>query len=854
MNLWLRLVLLLAPREFRDHYGAQIAAQEDTVRLGDLFDLAVTGLRLRWDDFVRDVSYALRRLRAAPLFVGIVVLTFALGIGANVAVFSVLNAVVLKPLPFKNADGIVIIEGSSSGAVPISHLSLADPLDMRSLPAFAATSGLDDDGGTMLVQKKPFAISGFDVIPDYFAILGITAQLGRVLEPSDSNPGVHNIVISDAIWHRDFAADPNVIGETVRVNGVPERIVGVLHPNQPSLSADDGFDPQDYYAALPEHATLEDRDHRFLDGIARLAPGATIASANAQLRLLSSRLQKQYPEENFRWNLSVASSRSVILGGASSVLWMIFAAVIGILLIACANVGNLLGARWSTRDRELAVRRALGASSRRIGAQLLVEAGLLALVGALFGVALAYGGLHVLAALLANALPRASTIHIDALSLLYAAAVLVAATLLAGLTPMLSLGSPDLHTVLKAAGRGGDASSRHRLRSALVVLEIALALALVIISGLTVRSFVDLINTPLGIRPNGVTTSNFTMLPGQNLGTLAERAAMQRDLLARLQALPGVQAAALTAQYPLGPLSSRTSAPVFGRTYPIGSVPHAAANNITPKYFGVLGIPLLRGRSFTVADTMDSAPVAIVNETFVRRFLLGTNPIGARIRAAGWNGTLTRWATIVGVFGDERDHLTQPPYPEYFVPMAQSPSAFTSAIVYAPAVESAVIAREMQTAFKATLPTVEPPDTYTVAQLVENHTAQERFTAILLGTLALIALALALSGIYGVVAFSVTQRSREFGVRIAHGATARNILADVLRRTLSTTAVGAAIGLVVAAIAARAIASQLGSMSPFDPATFATVIALVFVSAVLASLHPALRATRIQPVDALRYE
>ncbi|HTZ53796.1 MAG TPA: ABC transporter permease [Candidatus Acidoferrum sp.] len=855
MSFWLRLALLLAPAEFRRRYGEEIAAGEREMRAGDVLDVALTGLRLRWEDFARDITYALRRLSKAPLFVSIVVLTFALGIGANVAVFSVLNAVVIKPLPFKDPNGIVVIfDGVRGGAEVPDNLSLADPLDMRSVPTFAATAALASDGGTMLARNTPFAIGGLDVIPDYFNILGITAELGRVLVPADGDPGVHNIVISDEVWHAHFNADPSVIGETVRLNGVPERIVGVLRPGQPALDPNGSLGSQDYYAALPEHATFADREERYLAGFARLVPGASIASTNAQLALLSARLQKLYPKIDHERVFSIVPARNELLGSAASVLWIIFAAVVGILLIACANVGNLLGARWSTRDRELAVRSALGASSRRIGTQLLIEAGVLATIGAAAGVALAYGALYALAGLLVNALPRASTVRIDGASLLYAIGAVIAATLLAGVTPLLSLANPDLQSVLKAAGRGGDASARHRLRSTLVVLEIALALALVVVSGLTVRSFVNLINTPLGIRPNGVIASGLTMLPEKNLGTLAARAAMQRDLLARLQALPGVRAAALTAQYPLGPMTNRSNAPVFGRTYPIGSVPHATANNITSDYFRVLGIPLLRGRVFDSTDTMGSAPVAIVNEAFAQRYLQGMNPIGVRILSQGWNDTPTTWSTIVGVVGDERDEIAQPPFPEFFVPMAQGPTAYTSALVYAPDVDAAVIAREMQGAFAGALPTVQPPGMHTVAQLVANHTAQERFATILLATLACIALVLALSGIFGVVSFSVTQRSREFGVRMALGATEPAVLADVLRRTLVTTAMGVAIGLVIAALAARAIASQLGSISPFDPMTFGVVVLLILCSAMLASLHPALRATRVQPVDALRYE
>lgn len=852
MNTLLRIALLFAPREFRDHYGAQIAAQHD-VSFVDILDIVVAGLRMRLDDFTRDLVYAVRRLRKAPLFVSIVVLTFALGIGANVAVFSVLNAVVLKPLPFKDPGSIVVLLDGVRGRTPVpDDLSLNDPLDVRALPAFVSTTAIHYNDGTMFSGGTPFAVSGFGVLPEYFDILGIKPELGRVLVPGDSAPGVHNIVIADKIWRVDLSADPNVIGQTVRINDVPERIVGVLKPSQPTLDPEGSFDPRDYYAALPERATPLDRGSRYLAGFARLAPGATIAQANAQLALLSARLAKQYPIFSHNHVLSVVPARSALLGRAGSVLWILFAAVVGILLIACANVGNMLGARWSTRDRELAVRRALGASSRRIGAQLLIEAGLLAFVGAIAGVALAYGGLAVLSNLLANALPRASTIGIDAVSLLYAAGTVVAATLLAGISPMLSLGNPDLQTVLKSAGRGGDASSRHRLRSALVVLEIALALALVVVCGLMVRSFVELVNTPLGIRSQGVVASAATKLPEKTLDTVASRAAVQQRLLASVQLLPGVQAAALSIQYPLGDVTARTSTWILGRNYPPGSEPNAASNTVTPAYFQVFGIPLLRGRSFTPADTTNSELVAIVNEAFVNKYLAGTSPIGTRIHIPSWEKN--RWAQIVGVVGDERDDIAAPPYPEFYIPMAQDPAAYTSAIVYAPGVDPAVISREVQSAFAATLPTVQPPTTFTMPQLVANKTAQTRFATLLLLVLAVIALALALSGIYGVVSFSVTQRSREFGLRMALGGTARTILGDVLRRALVTTVVGAVIGLVIAALAARAIASQLGAVSPFDPMTFGIVVGLVFLSAMFASLQPALRATHVQPVEALRYE
>ena len=857
MGFWLRLALLFAPPEFRRHYGEEIAASEREMRAGDVLDIAITGIRLRVDDFMRDAAYALRRLAKAPLFVAIVALTFALGIGANVAVFSVLNGVVLKPLPYLDAANLVTIGAFDSRRESPPALSIPDIADLRAQShTLSAIAGTTADQITILTGNHPVSLGGIAVMPEYFTILGIRPQLGRVLSPADTRPGVNNIVISDSVWRKDFSADPSVVTRAVMIDGAPAHIVGVLAPGQLVINPHrgGGMGPQDFLAALPETATPRERGSRYLGGIARLAPGASVDGADAELALISSRLQKLYPSYNKTFSFSAESMRASVLGSASLIVWTVFAAVVGILLIACANVGNLLGARWSARDREFALRRSLGATTSSIARLLLIETGMLSLIGAVVGVGLAYVVLQTVARYALSTLPRGSTVAIDGATLLYALAIVIVTTLLAALVPIVSLNVTDLNAMLKAAGRGGDASARHGVRAVLVVFEIAIALALIIVSGLMVRGFVELSHTPLGIRPEGVVESDLVSLPDAQFATLDARLAAQHRLLAELRALPGVDAAALTVAYPLSGISLNFDTSVLGKHYPEGEEPSAAGNDVTPGYFRALGIPVVRGRDITDDDTAHAPMVVVINQSFARTILSGRDPLGAQIRIAGWNGTKAHWATVIGIVADTRSRLSDPPAAGYYVPIDQAPPEFFTAVVHAPNLDPATVGREMQGVFSHVLPTLQAPQTFTVADLVASDTASIRTTATLLGVLALVALLIALAGIFGVVSFSVTQRSREFGVRAALGATARAIVADVLRRTLATTAIGVAVGLVLAAIAARAIAPQLGAISPFDPATFVTVVVLIFLAAGLASMHPALRATRVQPVDALRYE
>lgn len=858
-GLFARAALLAYPAEFRSHFGSQLVADiEDDPESGaaSFFDMLKGGCAMRADALSRDVAYAVRRLRAAPLFVAIVVLTFALGIGANVAVFSVLNAIVLKPLPYVNSSRLVALRAmNTNNAGQHPALSVLDVSDIRSQEkSFTQIAGAVEDSATILSSGKPISLEGMAVMPAYFSILGITPQFGRVLDSSDLRPGEKPIVISDGMWRKFFAADPAAVGKVATLDGVAYRIVGVTKPGQLFvMPASAQIGRPDYFVPLPETALQRQRGSRYIGAIARLAPGSSVESADAELRLISARLQKMFPDQNTGFVFDARSLDSVILGDTGSALWTIFAGVIGILLIACANVANVLGARWSTRGREFALRRALGATSGRIAAQLFTETAMLAALGGIAGVLLAWIGISVFGSGVLRALPRSSDIRIDGATLLYAAAIVVATTVLAGLIPVMTSNDRDLHSVLKTAGRGGGGRGQ-RLRSTLVVAEIALTLAVVTVSGLMIRSYVQVTHTPLGIRSEGLYVSDVVSLPEHNYPTLAARSTLHRDLLARLRALPGVDSAALAVQYPLGDFSLHFNTALFGEHYPQGMEPTAAGNDVSPGYFKAAGVPVLRGRDFSDGDTMSAAPVAIVNDAFVKKFIRAANPIGVRIRIAGWNGTTAHWAAIVGVVGDERERLLRPPDPMIYSPIAQAPVNYLSAVVHAPNVDRRVLASELTAAFARSAPAMEPPGLYTMDERIALGTRAARTSVLLLSILAVVALLLAITGVFGVVSFSVSQRLHEFGIRMALGARSTDIVSDVLRRAAMTTSIGIALGLIVAALCVQAIASQLREISPFDPPTFVGVVIVLFLSASVAALQPAIRATRVEPAMSLRYE
>lgn len=855
----IQLALLAYPRDFRNAYRKQILNdldEDEASAVRAAMNLFLCGLSLRTELFMRDAGYALRRLRKMPLFVCVVALTFALGIGANIAVFSILNAVVLRPLPYPKVSRLVVFHVRNASASGVgTSLSVPEVHDFATESKTLQNVAADSiSGATLTGAGKPKALLGQDVTPAYFTALGVHPQLGRYFTEADERKGVRNVVISDRLWRTAFAADPSILTRALYLDGVAYRIVGVTPAGLRFPEAQSGQLAQpDYFDIQPDVAPANQRGASYLGTMAVLRPGVTLDQVNAELRLISARWQREYPRYESGVTFFVRPLSESVIGGISSALWTVFAAVIGILLVACANVASMLLTSASTRDREFAVRFALGASRRRLTEQLLIETGSLALLGGIVGVGLSYGMLAALRPALSH-LPHVDSLGIDPVALLYALGAVILCTLVAGLWPVAALRYGNLHATLKAAGRSGSSSAGNRMRTVLVTSEIAVALALVVLSGLVVRSFFTLIHADMGIQTHGVLASDTIGLPQHRYGTLDARAAFTQRLLDRLNAIPGVDSAALAISYPLSENDIQFQVGIVGRHFGPNQEPSLAENTVSPAFFRVLGIPVLRGRAFTDSDTSASRPVAIVSESFARMYGNNGNAIGMQIVSPGFNGTPRATRLVVGVVSDVRSRLNRQTRPAYYVPMRQAPSSFFSAVVRSASGNAALLRNPVQQAIAQTDTAMAPPKTYTYDELISDDSMQARSIATLLGSLALIALLLALSGIFGVVAYNVTQRYGEFGLRLALGARSGALMADVLVRALGITAAGVGAGVVIAVFGARAIEAQLYRTSPMDPATFVTVIALIFACTCAAALLPAVRAARIDAATALRYE
>ncbi|HEY1883521.1 MAG TPA: ADOP family duplicated permease [Candidatus Cybelea sp.] len=853
-----KLALLAYPADFRAEFRDQILADladQDAGAVQAALDIVVTGLAMRADTLARDVIFGVRRLRRLPLLVAVVVASFALGIGANVAVFSVLDAVLIKPLPYPNAARLAVVEDHDRRGVAGSALSIPDLSDLRTnTTTFDAIAGEVQDSAVLTGARKPRQIFGMDVSWNYFSVLGLKPELGRFFTSADGRAGVRRAIVSERLWRTQLGADPNAIGKSIGFDGVPIEIVGVA-PNLRVPAPDAGsLDRDDFWTPLPNTVPASQRGARYLGAIALLAPGATMQSVRADLTLASARLAKRYARNDAGVVFGADSMSSAFFGNVAAALWTVFAAVIAVLLIACANVANLLLADASTREREFALRASLGASAGRLGAQLFAETGVLAAAGGAIGIGLAYGGLALLTATVLRALPRIDSVRIDAGVLLYAVALVATVTVLSGMWPVAALAQKRLSGTLEAAGRSGDRSAGALLRSALVVVELAVTLVLVVLSGLTVRSFYVLTHPDLGVRTQGVLVSEAIGLPSTRYRRLPARLRFADSLLEGVGTIPGVKDAALSVSYPLSEVVVTFTVGIVGKTYPIDDQPDAHLNAVTPAYFRILGLPLLRGRTFSNDDNGASQRVAVVNEAFVGKYLRDRDPIGTRLRISGWNGSPRSTATIVGVVANEQQRLSRPAPPMYYLPFAQVGANVLNVVVSSDTLTTQALNRALDRVVAQADPQIVTPRVYTISELIGDAASTPRSSVVLLGSLAAVAFLLALSGVFGVVSFSVTQRYREFGVRRALGARARDVLGDVLRRALFVSALGIALGTTIAIVAGRAIAPQLDGISPFDPLTFATVIALLLGCAAAAALLPALRATRVDPALALRYE
>ena len=817
------------------------------------------------ETFLADLKHAFRLLRQSPGFAASAISALALGIGANTAIFSVTNAVLLMPLPFPQPDRIVVLMNSSpqgnfpAASIPKYNVWRRQTQVLEDIAAY-------DTGGpglNLTGADRPEQLKGIHVSHEFFRLFGAQPILGRTFTPAEDLPrGGNLIVISNGLWQRRYGSDPAIVGKTLALGGEPYTIIGVLAPTFT-------FDPPaDLYLPFQADPNSTNQGH-FFRAAARLKPGVSLAAAKAALDVAGGEFKRLYPGALGPKNsFTVEPMQQLLVRNVRPALYVLLGAVAFVLLIACANVANLLLARSTSRSREIAIRAAIGAGRGRIVRQLLTESLVLALIGGLIGLALGAFGVRALLAVNPGNIPRigpdGTGVKLDWAVAAFTLVLSIATGLLFGLVPALHASRADLNSTLKEAStRTGSSLRQNKARGLLVITELALAMVLLVGAGLLIRTFAALHSVVPGFDPHNVLTME-TSLTGTRYDRTAAISEMARQALDRIHAIPGVESAAASSYLPLDggfglgfviqgrPL---TDAPVHGGT---------AWNYVSWRFFDVFKIPLLRGRIFTERDDAGAPPVVIINDAMARRYWKNENPIGRRlIIGVGMGpGFVQPPREIVGIVGDARDAgLNNDPQPATFIPLPQvSDSYMTLNNRFVPLrwlVRSHVapfsISAPIQKAFQdvADLPVAR---IRTMDQIVIQSTSRNQFNTLLLGVFALVAILLASVGLYGLIAYSVEQRTLEFGIRLALGADSPRLRNMIVRQAMTLALVGIAIGVAAAYGLTRLMASLLYNVKPTDPIIFASVAILLAAVALLASYLPARRALRIDPVVALRYE
>ena len=812
--------------------------------------------------FWQDVRFGLRMLRASPAFTLVAVLTLALGIGANTAIFSIVDAVLLRALPFPDSGRLVDISRLDlRNNESVRALSYPDFQDLRAQSRTLQSAAVYNvDSLTLTGAGEPAHVSAGVASASIFQVLGVSPKLGRAFLSAEDAPGSRVAILSDSLWRERFAADPSVLGRAITLNARSYTVVGVLPPGfQFPLDEPRPLDLWTTIAAYRvssdgDKPVTEQRGSHFLLAIGRLKPGVTLPQADAEFSAISAALAKQYPDSNAHLAMRPQSAIEALVGDARPALFVLLGAVGLVLLIACANVANLLLARATVRRREVAVRAAMGASRSRILRQLLTESVLLALAGAIPGALLALWATRLLATLQAAEIPRLAGASVDGLALAFTFAASLATAVLFGLVPALQASRFNLTGSLREAGRGGGETVRHlRLRNLLVVSEISLALMLLVGSGLLLHSLLNIFRVPPGFDPHGLIAFDLD-LPGTRYGKSEQSIQFFHELLSRLQSVPGVDSASAVMPLPFSANSMRTSFQIEGRPVPESDAPATFLRCVGQDYFHTMRIPLLSGRTFSASDTREAKKVIIINQTMARRFFPNENPIGKRIQPSASDTADEPLREIVGVVGDVKHRtLWRAPDPEIYIPYDQLAIGGMTVVV-----RSSGDPRSLLPAVRAQVRTLDSElplfGVRTLQDYISGSVAQRRFTALLLGLFAGVALLLAAVGLYGVISYGVAQRTHEIGVRVALGAASSDVLRLVLAQGLRLTLLGLAIGALAALAASRLLAGMLFGVSGADPLTF-LVVALVFLAVALAAcLVPARRASRVDPLVALRYE
>ena len=812
----------------------------------------------RGETVVQDVRYAIRQLWASPAFTIVILLTLALSIGANSAIFSVINGVLLKRLPYEQPERLVRIFLSSSSYPRFS----LNPFDFRDYRArnqsFESMAAFTRGDVQLSGSGEPVRVNGFGITAGYFHVLGLRPELGREFDQAAELPGNGlQVILSNRLWRTRFGADPNVIGRKITINMQPYTVVGVMpagtvHPGNEYHSVAYGEDVDAWWPFSFE-GDPNRRGSHYIEGIARLKSDVGLEQARTEMNAIMAQLGREHPGDG-GWKVLVIPLYSEVVGTSRPMLLMLLGAVVIVLLIACANAANLLLARASSRQREIAVRLAMGAPRARIMRQMMTESLLISFLGGGLGLALAFIGVKALVALLPADFPRAQDIHVSAPVLAFTILVTVATGILFGLAPAFQATRADPREGLQKGGRTTIGSGRQsRLRDALVVAEVSLACVLLIGAGLMLRSLLNQLHLDPGFQQEHVITASIS-LPHVNYGKREQVARFFDGLVTNLNGLPDVESAGAGSDLPWTGYDENSGFTIEGKKPPAGEEFHARYHMATPGYFSALGIPLVAGRFFTEADTKDTQQVVLINHAMANKYWPNENVIGKRMTFED-EPKEKDWLTIVGVVGDVKDQPNSPAaQPAFWWPELQSGWTSDMSVVIRARGTPSLLADALRNEVHRIDPALAVADVKLMDSIVNSSVSTPRFAFALVGLFAGLAIVLAGIGTYGVISYSVSQRTPELGIRMALGAVRSDVMSLVLSHAARLAVLGTALGVVAAFALSRLLKSLIFDVSPADPATFASVAGIVIVVALLAGYVPALRATATDPMNALRAE
>ena len=806
---------------------------------------------------ITDLKYALRMLLKAPAFAIIAVLTLALGIGANSAIFSVIDAVLLHPLPFPRPNQLVAVwSRETTDKLAKYSESVPDYVDLRDQSqTLSGLAAFTRAGAVLNGTEEARQLEGVAITSDIFSVLGVAPARGRVYTREEDNIDARVVVLTDYAWKTYFNSDPEIVGKQISLSWRLYTVLGVMPPGfQYPVEGARAEYLQPLHPLVPEY--INKRDNHFIRMVGRLKPGVTIQQCDAEMKTIATRLAQQYPKSNTDRTETVYSLHDDIVGDVRPALVTILAAVVFVLLIACANVANLLLARATARQREIAIRTALGASRSRMVWQFLSEGFLLSIFGAAGGLLIAWWGIDVLRVFGPQDVPRLGEVAINASVFSFTFVVAIFSTLLFALIPALQVTRPNVNESLQEGNRGAVGPESHHLRRLLVVTQVALSLLLLAGAGLLIKSFANLRSTNPGFDPSHALVVDL-ILPKAKYPEPEKHRQFFDQIMPKLEALPGVEAAGAAFPMPFSNNDSSTAFSIIGQPpQPPGQELGASNLAITPDYFRAMGTPLLSGRIFNSHDTRDSAQVVVVNDVFAAKYFPNGKALGQQIQLMQGEGEKpTSPREIVGIVGGSRHQsLAIQPLPEFYIPASQDPSRRMDVVIRTTAVEPTGIQASLRNIIHEFdkdlfVPILEP-----LERRIGTTLAEPRFNMMLLGCFAGVAMILAAIGIYGVIAYTVAQRTREIGIRMALGAQKIDMLTMILRQSFAVIGIGLAAGILGALAVTRLMSSLLYGVSPNDLSIYALVTVLLSGAALVATYFPARRAMTVDPMVALRYE